>query len=99
MPAGLAWSSSVGNREALRRVLHQRAGRRAIVEAFAAAGAFLRHDLVEVARLQQFRPDRRFRADFAAQPAGIADRVVDRNLHLAATGWGERPNPPIWCSR
>src|SRR5947209_3689033 len=98
MLAGLAWSS-LAHRWPLRRVLHQRAGRRAIIEAFAAAGAFLRDDLIEVARLQQFRADRRVRTDLAAQAAGIADRVVDLDLHLAAAGWGERPNPPIWCSR
>src|SRR5579872_3114473 len=61
--------------------LHERAGSRAVEEALAAAGAFRRLHLVEVARLQQLRPDRRFRADFAAQPARIADRVVDSDFH------------------
>src|SRR5579864_4856385 len=75
-------SSDIGSGR--RRVLHQCARRRAIIEALAAAGALLRDDLVEVARLQQFRADRRFRAHLAAQPARIADRVVDQDFHQEA---------------
>src|SRR5437016_2284335 len=77
-------------RAPLYRILHQRSRRWAIVEAFAAAGAFFRLNLVEVARLEEFRPDRRFGANLAAQPAGIANRVIDADLHRI---------PPIWCSR
>ena len=65
----LAAATAKAIKTPLCRILHQRPRRRAVVEAFAAAGAFFRLDLVEVAWLQKLRPDRRFRADLAAQPA------------------------------
>src|SRR5213079_1590069 len=71
-------------------VLHQCAGGRAVFQAVAAAGAFQLLHLVQMARFQQGRPDRRFWAHLAAETAGIADRVIDPHPHLM---------PPTWCSR
>src|ERR1700676_4662476 len=80
----LFMEASIERLSGIYRVLHQRPRRRAVVEALAASGAFFRLDLVKVARLQEFRPDRRFRADLAAQPARIADRVIDPDFHRRA---------------
>src|SRR5262249_1611100 len=79
--------------------LDKGAGGRAVVEALAASRAFLGDDLIEMARLHQLRTDRRIRAALAAEAAGIADRVINRDFHGATAGWGERPKPPIWCNR
>src|SRR5581483_6531322 len=62
-------------------VFHQRAGRGAIVEAFAAAGALLGDDLVEVPRFEKSGADRRERAHLAAEAAGIARREFDADFH------------------
>src|SRR5215831_3634985 len=70
--------------------LHQCARGGAVFEAFAAAGAFHFLDLVEMPRLEQSRAYRHFRANFAAEAAGTADRVVDLHFHWM---------PPTWCNR
>src|SRR5262245_51012484 len=59
---------------------------RAIAETLAAAGALFRLDLIAVARFAGGGADRRFRADLAAQAAGVANGVVDSNLHRPANG-------------
>src|SRR5713226_4424147 len=56
-------------RTGLRRVLNQRARRRAVFEAFAATGALCRVHLVEMSRFQVLLRNRRLRTYFAAQSA------------------------------
>src|SRR2546426_1943183 len=73
-----------------RVIRHQRPGRRTVVEALPTARALRGLHLVEVSRLEQLRPDRGLLAHLAAQAAGVADTVVDANLHRM---------PPTWCIR
>src|SRR5581483_12265101 len=63
------------------RRLHQRARRGAVLKAVAASGAALGIDLIQMADFEVARMNRGLGADLSAQPARVATRLLDRDLH------------------